>query len=257
MRIASFNIWNHDKNYELRMDLLVELFRSKKFDIIALQEVHDELIVKRIASECNYEYTYWKKYFDCQEGLAILSKYRIDATWTNWDDNEDTHNSGLMFVKCFVNGKYINIMNVHLDYKRASYREIEVLKAIDYLENCGEGYKLMLGDFNTTQNSSVYRFLTGRQSINGKDAWWVDLAESYCLRRDLKLEATIDFINNPRWLGMSTLEVPSRFDWILLEEPYPNENPELTEYDLIGKIPSNGMTPSDHYGKMAEINFPT
>lgn len=62
MRIASFNIWNYDKNYdknyELRMDLLVELFRSKNFDIKALQEVHDELIVKRIASECNFEYTY-------------------------------------------------------------------------------------------------------------------------------------------------------------------------------------------------------
>lgn len=51
-----------------------------------------------------------------------------------------------------------------------------MLKAIDYLEMCGEGYKLMLGDFNTTQNSSVYRFLMGEQSLGGKDACWVDLA---------------------------------------------------------------------------------
>lgn len=257
MRIASFNIWNHDKDYERRMNLLIGLFQREDFDVIALQEVRDELIVNRIATECNFEYKYWKKYFDCQEGLAILSKYKIDSTWTNWDDNEDIHNSGSMYIRCVVDGLQIDIMNVHLDYKRSSYRELEIVKALDFLGTCNGDYKFLLGDFNTTPNSSIYRFLTGQQSLDCKDTNWVDLAESYCYRKGHELESTIDFVDNPRWLGKPSLEVPARFDWILLEESYPNDNPVLLEYRVLGKLIIEGITPSDHYGIMVEVDFPT
>jgi endonuclease/exonuclease/phosphatase family metal-dependent hydrolase len=256
MRIGTFNIWNHDKDYHRRMDLLVELLIQNKLDLIVMQEVRDEYIVNRLASECGFEFTYWKKYFDCQEGLAVLSRYRIDSFWTNWDDNQDIHNSGLMYVRCEVNKKFIDIMNIHLDYEKASHREIEILKAIKYLEGCDGEYKFLLGDFNTTQNSSVYRYLTGGQSLNGEDTNWLDLPETHCYRQDIELEPTIDFIKNPRWLGTQSLEVPARFDWILIKEPYPSENPILQDYKILGDKVVDGITPSDHYGVMVEVDLP-
>lgn len=255
MKIATYNIWNHDKEYNQRMNLLIGLIREKEIDILVLQEVRDELIVKRIASECDYKYSHWKKYFDCQEGLAILSKYQIDNTWTNWDDNEYDHNSGAMYIRCEVAGNYIDIMNVHLDYEKASQREAGIIEASEFLDKCEGDYKFLLGDFNTIENSSVYRFLTSGQSLNGCDASWIDLAKSYCYRRGIELEATIDFVNNPRWLDGDSIEVPSRFDWIFIEEPYPNDNPKLIDYKVFGKQIHNGITPSDHYGVMVELEL--
>lgn len=156
MKIGTFNIWNHDKNYNRRMDLLADVVLQEKFDLIVMQEVRDEEIVNSLASKCDYEFTYWKKYFDCQEGLAILSRYRIDNFWTNWDDNEDTHNSGLMYVRCKIDNHYIDVMNIHLDYEKSTHREIEILKAVRFLDSCTGDYKFLAGDFNTTQNSSIY-----------------------------------------------------------------------------------------------------
>lgn len=98
--------------------------------------------------------------------------------------------------------------------------------------------------------------MTSRQSLNGNDTNWIDLPESYCYRNRIELEPTIDFIDNPRWKGTNSLEVPARFDWILLREPYPMENPTLLNYKILGKNLVDGITPSDHYGLMIEVNLP-
>lgn len=253
MKIATYNIWNVDQDYELRMDLVINTIHDENLDIVALQEVRDESIVNRIAKACGFRHKFWKEYFDCQEGLAILSKYEIEKTWTNWNESTYTHNCGLMYAKCKVDDKYIDILNLHLDYEKASNKEIGIVDAVEYLKGCDGAYQILLGDFNTTENSSVYRYITSRQSLNGHDAYYIDLPASYCYRNNIQPDVTIDFVGNPRWKGKPSLEVPARFDCIFVEESYPRDGIHLTNYKLLGKKLYNGITPSDHYGVMVEL----
>jgi len=135
MKIGTYNIWNENRNYERRMDLLIELINEKKIDILGLQEVRDEAIVQRIKEECGFKDYFWKQYFDCQEGLAILSNYRLTNRWTNWDGTGDIHNSTLMCVHFEIRDQTIALMNVHLDDVLSTNREIEIVKAVNYMKH--------------------------------------------------------------------------------------------------------------------------
>lgn len=255
MNIVSYNIWNHDTNYDQRMNLLCDLLCKEQIDMLALQEVKSEDAVIKVKEKCGFKYSFWKKYHDCDEGLAILSNHEILSKWTNWDENIDVHNSGLMCVEVSFEGRRIGLSNVHLDYRYAFNREIEITKLTDYMGTLETTYNIMLGDFNTYPSSSIHGYLTGRQSLMGRSARWIDLAETFSSKNGKKPEMTIDFYNNPRWLNEKILDIPGRFDWILLENPYPNDYPSLQDYKLIGVEPIDGITPSDHYGVMCCIDF--
>jgi endonuclease/exonuclease/phosphatase family metal-dependent hydrolase len=133
-----------------------------------LQEVREEAVVLKLKEACAFSHYYWKEYFDCKEGLAILSHYPLTNLWTNWDDNEDVHNSGSMAVMIEKEGQKIALMNVHLDYKYAHNREIELEKALNHLKTQEADYKIIASDFNTYPRSNLYRFLTGLYTMKGK-----------------------------------------------------------------------------------------
>ena len=255
MKLITYNIWNHDSNFNERLDLLADLLHKEKADIISLQEVRNESVVQKIQEVCKFPHAYWKGYHDCEEGLVILSKHKILSAWTNWDTSTDVHNSGSMCIEIGYKNKRVSVSNVHLDYKYAHNREIEILKLTEYVKTLETDYNILLGDFNTYPNSSIHGFLSGRQSLNGRSARWIDLCQVYTMRKGVEPEVTIDFYNNPRWENEIVLDLPGRFDWILLENPYPNIYPELTEYKLIGKEVVNGMTASDHYGVVCSLQF--
>ncbi len=255
MKVVTYNIWNNATNYSRRIDLLISLLKDEEIDILVLQEVRDESVVQRIENECKLNYSCWKEYFDYKEGLAILSKYPIISSWTNWDDTEDVHNSGVMNVILNIDGLKLGVTNVHLDYKRSYYREIEIVKAVKRIEEPDVDYNLILGDFNTYPHSIIHNYLTGLQSIVEHSTSWIDLAESYSIKYGTAVDVTLDFYNNPRWDNEHSLEVPGRFDWIMLKNPYPKKSPILRDFRLIGNRRVDGITPNDHYGVLCNIEF--
>jgi len=255
VKFITYNIWNNNINFDLRLDLLIDLIKKEKVAVLALQEVRNKETVLKIKKECNFNYLIWKKYFDCEEGLAILSNYPIMTSWTNWDDTEDVHNSGVMCVTININGEEIGITNVHLDYKYSFNREIEIVKTIKVIDDLNVKYNLIMGDFNTYPNSIIYKFLTGQQSLFEQSTNWIDLSEVYSRMHKMENEITLDFYNNPRWDNNYVLDIPGRFDWIMLKNPYPKEYPRLKNYKVIGKQRIKGITPSDHYGVLCELDI--
>lgn len=256
MKIATYNIWNNDRDFNSRLELLIKVIIESKLDIIALQEVRNEEVVKLITSKSNLKHYCWQAYSDCEEGLAIISKYPITFNWNNWDNGMDFHNSGVINVSMVVCNKKIGITNIHLDYKRALNRELEIVKAIKRIEdNEINDYEFILGDFNTYPNSSIHSYLVGSQSLLVHSTSWIDLYDSYSIRTNYNKDVTLDFYNNPRWDKEYALDVPGRFDWILLMNPYPKEYPHLIEYRVIGDERVNGITPSDHYGVFCELEL--
>jgi len=236
------------------MDLLEDILVDKDIDVLVLQEVRDEGVVNRLKERAGFSYSFWKKYEDCQEGLAILSRYEMTDLWDNWDQAV-LYNSGALVAKIDYKGFDILIGDIHLDYKYAHHREEALLTVHKHLAASQADYRILAGDFNAYPESQIYRYLTGQASMAGTSGRFIDLAKSYCFYKNQALEVTLDFLNNPRWLDTPTLEIPGRFDWILLEDPYPSPSPRLVDYQLLGKTPVQGITPSDHYGVLVDLDF--
>lgn len=256
MKIATYNIWNSNCNFNIRLKLLCKLLVNCNADIIAIQEVKNKEVVDYIKDQCKYEYSLWKKYYDQNQGLAILSKYPVVFAETNWEKESNVHNSFVLRTIIDYNNKKIGVTNLHLDYESALNRETEIVKAIKMIETYNKSdYELLLGDFNSYTESSVYRYLTGKQSLNNHATNWIDLYEIYAAKTGIKPRATLDFFNNPRWDNENVMEIPGRFDYIMLKSPYPKKNPILNSVNIIGDNRELELTPSDHYGVICDIDF--
>lgn len=224
MKIATYNIWDSEVGMPVRFRQLTDEISRVKADIICLQEVSDLEKHQRLSELCGYEYSHWQS----QTGLSILSRYPIEKT----ADFEYGTSACLS-----LGGKTLLVVNVHLPWERVSLREKAIVNITENTAAVQADYTLLTGDFNSSENSSVHRFLTGEQSLLGADAYYFDLAEASAERNGRKALATLNFRENPRWGTAepeNTLEVNQRFDWILLKNPYPAELPRLKSCTLFG-----------------------
>ncbi|MBQ8169062.1 endonuclease/exonuclease/phosphatase family protein [bacterium] len=249
MKIASYNIWNSSTNAK-RFNQIAEEINEINADIIGLQEVPDRNYHDQLLKLCEYKYATFFSHSGEEEGLSVFSKHPII-------ESKYLECSLIAFVK--YNDVVINITNLHLDWKSALKREKEIIALNNATKKSKSDYAFMLGDFNCSVNSSVHQYLLGQSSLLGEEAnpYWYDLAESYAGTTQTSPEITLDFKNNPRWVGVNTIEINQRFDRILLQNTYPKTYPVLKNFTVFGKEISlqTGMAPSDHYGVCVELNF--
>ena len=116
---------------------------------------------------------------------------------------------------------------------------------------------IILGDFNGSLNSSVHRYLTGEQTLRGCEAkpYWFELSSAYAAIMGENIMPTLDFVNNPRWHGENTTEIPYAADRIYVM--YRRGKDVLKSVELFGTKVSeeSGLSASDHYGVVAEMEF--
>jgi len=151
---------------------------------------------------------------------------------------------------------------VHLDYASVISREHQAVDIVGAISRTPspQRYEILLGDFNSYPESTVYQFLAGQQSLHGQETVpWHDLARSWADRSGSTLPATLDFVRNPRWKTQPTLERPARFDWILLQDTYVlgAAPAEVTGAGIFADqpAPESQIVASDHYGVYAEISI--
>ena len=247
MRVATYNVWDSDAGMPARFQQLVDEIIGIHADIICLQEVSNRRTHDKFAFLCGYG----NSHYQAETGLSILSKYPIKKT---------VNFKYAAAAAIQSESKSLLVVNVHLPWEKASLREKAIVEVVESVSGMQADYTLIAGDFNSSEQSSVYRFLTGEQSLFGADAYYFDLAEAFAKMNGTKPPATLNFRENPRW-GIAeprnTIEVNRRFDWILLKNPYPNELPELKSCTVFGtKISEEThLAASDHYGIMAELEF--
>ena len=256
MRIATYNLWNSAAQQPARQEALCRELVRVNADVVALQEV------SAVAEQeyAQYPYTAFVRYPDNEdEGLGFLSKVPLLSVEAGWEFSSVLQGCGLR-VKIALSDHQIAVTNVHLDYKSIAMREAQIIAVTEWIAARAEPdcLELLCGDFNCYSESSVYRFLRGQQTLSGLESpVWHDLAASYASRTGTAPSPTLDFQTNPRWAGEASLEIPTRFDWILVQERWPLPMPSLKTVELIGRYPAPGssIVPSDHYGLLAELGL--
>lgn len=255
MKIASYNLWSSNVNFYERLNLLIEVLKKEKPDLIAFQEVKSKDVLEEIASSLGMKHLLLKQYSDSSEGLGLISNYELEDLWTNFNGEHELYNSGVTIARIKVNGLSMGITNVHLDYKKAYNKEMAIVSAVKKIKNLANDYDVILGDFNSYPESSIHMYLTGKMSLMFKSTNYTDLFESVCYNNDLGKGVTLDYQNNPRWDKEKTFSVPARVDWIMLRDTYPHPKPTVSDFKVIGNERVNDITPSDHYGVICNVDF--
>ncbi|EJS68249.1 hypothetical protein ICU_02846 [Bacillus cereus BAG2X1-1] len=100
MRVATFNIWNHESFWVERLEAICEEVRNISPHILALQEVRScvtyeskKNVAQYIADQTGYPFCIFKAYPDSpDEGLAFLSKIPIEAEEAIWETDIEESN---------------------------------------------------------------------------------------------------------------------------------------------------------------------
>jgi len=251
MKIATYNIWNSDEGMPHRKNQIIEEINSLQADVLALQEVKDKTMSERILDKIDYKYHVFEAHEGYDEGLAIYSKYPIK--YSKYIDSA-------LIVIVDDGENLILFVNVHLPWRRVVVKEKCIVDVIKKIEKLSSDYRFILGDFNSSEMSSVQQYLKGNISLQatGADPYWRDLAMVAEEVLGVEREVTLDFSNNPRWKGSTITDVSSRMDCIFIHDCYPKEYPSLVDFKYFGKNidKETGLCASDHYGVVATLDMP-
>ncbi|MCI9322258.1 MAG: hypothetical protein HFH81_03195 [Lachnospiraceae bacterium] len=247
MRLATYNIWNSPAGMPLRLAQIVNEIVNQNMDIVCLQEVADIKTQDELVLQCKYPYSC----FYPQAGLLVLSRLPIEGS---------LELPYALAARVTENQKSIILINVHLPWDSVIKQENTIVEITERTRQIQTDYMFILGDFNNSENSSIYRFLKNEQSLQGCEAYFYDLAEAFAEITGTAIYPTLNFRENPRWgvfQKRNTIEVSRRFDFIMLKNPYPKAFPTLKKYGIFGRDISKetGLAASDHYGVCVELEF--
>ena len=254
MRIATYNIWNDDRGGEARRKQLVHEITGLDADVIALQEVRPEQFRDDLAGLVPH--AAFRTYAGEDEGLAILSRHPILGT--TWLHELPEHGcSAALNILIDCEDRRVSVTDLHLPWDSALEKERQIVAIDRFIHGQAADVRILSGDFNSSTNSSVHRYLTGEQSLLGCEArpYWYELSSTYAALQGHPLPPTLDFQHNPRWGGRNTTEIPIAADriYVMLHEG----TDDLRHVWRFGMdvSPESGYAPSDHYGVAAEISF--
>lgn len=258
MKIATYNVWNENNGKGNRFNQLIQEIKTVDADIIALQEVTEHFFKNHLTTELDYKYCEFRQYRNEDEGLAILSKYEIKDSFFLNTSEEFSYSAALNVVFQVGELKY-SFTNVHLPWDSAKIKEQQIVAIDRYIHEHKEqvDWSILLGDFNGSLNSSVHRYLLGEQTINDAESkpYWFEVSSTYAEINKLMLKPTLDFLNNPRWGGKNTIEIPIAVDRIYILNNWYNVAIKSVEIFGTDISASNGLSASDHYGVITDVDF--
>lgn len=184
---------------------------------------------------------------DRPEGLALVTSYRVRASWTSWSGGAPTHNNHAATFHLEVAGATLGLTNLHLDWQHPDGRVRAIADIVERLiEQHPADLEVLCGDFNDHDDGPVAAYLEHHPRP------WCDAVAS---APGAVAPVTIDFLDNPRWRGRGSTERPGRFDRIYLRAGRGRPAPRVVASGLFGRRPANrfGIVPSDHYGAFVDL----
>ncbi|WP_431830515.1 endonuclease/exonuclease/phosphatase family protein [Bacillus anthracis] len=255
LRIATFNIWNHESLWFERLEAICEEIRSISPHILALQEVRSSVnlnskknVAQYIAGQIGYPFCIFKEYPDSpDEGLAFLSKIPIIAEEAIWETDIEESNYCAIRITFTYKGCKFGVTNVHLNWKSSRIRQEQMNTVNNWIENRASDYELLCGDFNDDPFSMVHQYLIRKH--------WIDVAQFKEIEENMIAQPTLDYRKNPN--VKDDVKQEKRYDWIMIQENAAFEFPTIENVSIFGDsaLTSTGMFPSDHYGVFVDLKF--
>lgn len=255
MKIATFNIWNKQVEWEKRIEVICGEIQRINPDIIALQEVKTFIsaesnmnVAHYISEKLESFHCIFKEYPDSpDEGLAFLSKFPITSTDMIW--NTDTDESNYCAIRITVKHDDLDygITNVHLNWRTEEIRQEQIMTVNQWISDNQKSYEILCGDFNDVPDSNTHRYLIYND--------WSDVALNY-EKRGFKAQPTLDYTNNTYLKNEGSSQKTLRYDWILLKSKTSLKSWQIDSVEIFGDklLGKYAVLPSDHYGVIAEIN---
>ena len=201
---------------------------------------------------------------DSTWGVAVLSRWPI--TDIHSARLADGHPSMWMVLHARTHG--LDIFTTHLTpaLHDGVWRERQVLEVDAFVRAHRAGVSplpaVLTGDFNAAPDSAEIRFLTGRQSLGERSAYYQDAwAVAGCDGQG----ATWDDDN--AFAAPAHLH-PRRIDYVFVGDQFPFNAPsapgaspgdatgKVVHCEVVGRDPLTGTHPSDHHGVLAEVAWP-
>ena len=269
VRIMSFNIRygsarDGKNSWRYRSAQVSSILREQNADIIGLQEAlrfqlneigsgmadYAEIGAGRDDGDTLGEYSpiFYKKsrFKSLKSGTLWFSDTPFIPGSKHWGNR---HPRIFTFVKLTdrITGKKILVYNVHLDHanSHSRWRSVSLLHNHISENKCAKTSVIILGDFNSTENSAIIRYMTGRANfLNSKDTSG---------KNSLPLNDAFRSIH-PRGSGGTFhmfwgKKFGPRLDYIFV-----SKDAQIKEASII-RSNISGRYPSDHFPITAEILF--
>lgn len=165
MRILSFNIhgWR-TLHGETNLDLLVDLFKRTKADVIALNEAYHPVATKSgtalswLAEQLDMRVAFAAKracgdpsdITSGASGNALLSRFPFASTFSGlYSPIEGRKQRGFLEGRLEIgNGRTLSVVVTHLDPSSESVRQDQFVELLDWFDRDSRHSDLIVGDFN-------------------------------------------------------------------------------------------------------------
>lgn len=174
-RAVTFNLYNSPSERQARLQNALQVLKTLKPDIIALQEVATglilpgnpvELFAESLSMDSRIQYQQ-NKFFLFKTGLAILSKFPIEeAEYFEFSNHAPFDAKGFLFVKVKSPSGVFGVVNVHLastDNQKMKKSEFAELGNF-VLKKSAEHPLVVLGDFNEDFKTPLFQEFSKRIS---------------------------------------------------------------------------------------------
>ncbi len=176
IKIFDLNLWNYN-NFEERKPRIIEAAKKYDPDIIAFQEVRDDLRfntkghnqARQLNDELKYKHFAFMKTMDvnmvnkrsgeagCVEGLAVLSKYPIVKVIRKRlkQHTIDKYTRGFLYAKIRKDDELIEVCVVHFS-PGGFFGKLQLDETLRYLKK-RQMFPVIMGDFNIDDQDYITR----------------------------------------------------------------------------------------------------
>jgi len=277
MRLLTANIYNYAADYDHHGPVLRESLRALDCDVMAFQEAGRRATggphqVAELLDGLGYHFAHQCDGLPIEkgnDGVCIASRWPIDVREVlalPRSERTGTYPWAALAVTVrapapigdflFVNAKPCWQLSMEAE------REIQAVALVDLVHRHSDpaGFPAIIGgDFDAPPDRSSIRFLTGRQSLQGKSTQFHDAWETagdptadnpdgctWCYENPLVGDVALE------WTGQRKHR--RRIDYLFVGSPFLfKRRARITRCRVVLNEPTNGVWPSDHYGVMAEV----
>lgn len=282
LKVVSYNIWNFEKPYHKRMDMIAHQLSELNPHIIGLQEVrlsdheypdktHQGATITDLARRLyshGYEHWVWRPAMlytsvtgnQTFEGLAFFSQYPItdfEARPLTRDDKgrDDYHQRIALRVEVKTAIGTVNVFNTHFSLEQSS-RDINCVELRDWMHYYAlHGPTLLMGDLNAERSASKgIQYLLGETQIAVSTGFLKDSFDWVLRNAPSSAEADESDDLESIWTFTTLHAKPKkRIDFVLYT---PNHLEVALATVLENKFADTKIQPSDHRAVVVEFRKP-